>query len=398
MTPASANHLSLEAPERVRSIERRSLTIGVVAGLASLILAFVDKEKFFHAYLLAYMAWLGVSLGCMAFLMIYHLTGGVWGTVVRRPLEAGVRNIWFMAILFIPIAGGMKYIYFWLVPANVAANQHLVELTHSYLTHSGFLFRALIYFVIWIGLGWLLLSLSATQDKPPVRNLSPRFRVISAPGLIVYAFTITFAVVDWVMSLSAPWISTIYGFIFIVGECLSAMCFIVIVETLLIRYEPFSALLKPKEIHDHGKLMLTFVMLWAYFSFSQLLITWAGNLPSEIVWFTRRLYHGWQYVGLFLVIFHFAVPFALLLSRPLKRNPARLVKVAIWLMIARYVDLFWYVEANFKQSFFVTLPDILLPIALGGLWVWMYFRNLRQHPLMAQYAHHTHALLEPAHD
>jgi hypothetical protein len=396
MTPA--NHLNLDAPMGVRSIERRALTIGVVAGLASLVLAFVDKEKFFHAYLIAFMLWLGISLGCMVFLMIYHLTGGVWGTVVRRPLEAGVRTIWFMAVLFIPIAAGMKYIYFWLNPANVASNKHLVELTHSYLTHSGFILRAVIYFVIWIGLSWLLLSLSATQDKPPVRNLSPRFRVISGPGLILYAFTVTFAVIDWVMSLSAPWISTIYGFIFIVGECLAAISFIVIVETILIKYEPFSKVLKPKEIHDHGKLMLTFIMLWAYFSFSQLLITWAGNLPSEITWFTRRLYHGWQYVGLFLVLFHFAVPFALLLSRPLKRNPRRLVKVAIWLIIARYVDLFWCVEGNFRQSFFVTLPDILLPIALGGLWVWMYFRNLRQAPLLPLYAHHTQTLLESVHE
>jgi hypothetical protein len=330
--------------------------------------------------------------------MIYHLTGGVWGTVVRRSLEAGVRTIWFMAVLFIPIAAGMKHIYFWLTPANVAANKHLVDLTHSYLTHSGFILRAVIYFVIWIGLSWLLLSLSATQDKPPVRNLSPRFRVISGPGLILYAFTVTFAVIDWVMSLSAPWISTIYGFIFIVGQCLAAISFIVIVETVLIKYEPFSKVLKPKEIHDHGKLMLTFIMLWAYFSFSQLLITWAGNLPSEITWFTRRLYHGWQYVGLFLVLFHFAVPFALLLSRPLKRNPRRLVKVAIWLIIARYVDLFWCVEGNFSQSFFVTLPDILLPIALGGLWVWMYFRNLRQAPLLPLYAHHTQTLLESVHE
>jgi hypothetical protein len=396
MTPA--NHLNLEAPMGVRPIERRALTIGVVVGLASLILAFAEPDKFFHAYLIAFMAWLGISLGCMVFLMIYHLTGGVWGTVVRRPLEAGVRTIWFMAVLFIPIAAGMKHIYFWLTPANVAANKHLVDLTHSYLTHSGFILRAVIYFVIWIGLSWLLLSLSATQDKPPVRNLSPRFRVISGPGLILYAFTVTFAVIDWVMSLSAPWISTIYGFIFIVGQCLAAISFIVIVETVLIKYEPFSKVLKPKEIHDHGKLMLTFIMLWAYFSFSQLLITWAGNLPSEITWFTRRLYHGWQYVGLFLVLFHFAVPFALLLSRPLKRNPRRLVKVAIWLIIARYVDLFWCVEGNFSQSFFVTLPDILLPIALGGLWVWMYFRNLRQAPLLPLYAHHTQTLLESVHE
>jgi hypothetical protein len=395
---ASANHLNLAAPERVRSIERRALTIGVVVSVASLILAVTETEKFLHAYLIAYMAWLGVSLGCMAFLMLYHLTGGVWGTVARRPLEAGVRTIWIMPILFIPIAAGMDRIYFWLTPANVASNKHLVDLTHSYLTHTGFLVRAVIYFAIWIILSWKLLSMSETQDKPPVTNLSPRFRVVSAPGLIIYAFTVTFAIIDWVMSLSAPWVSTIYGFIFIVGECLSAMCFLVIVETILIKYEPFSKVLKPKEIHDHGKLILAFTMLWAYFSFSQLLIIWAGNLPSEITWFTRRLFHGWEYVGLFLVLFHFAVPFALLLSRPLKRNPNRLIKVALLLMFARYVDIFWFVEANFKQCFFVTLPDILLPFAIGGIWVWMYCRNLRKYPLLVEYAHHTQALLEHAHD
>ena len=395
---ARANNLHLEAPSSLGPIQRRALTIGIICALASVLLAFWRKEQFFHAYLLAFMDWLGLSLGCMAFLMIHHVTGGKWGTVIRRPLEAGMRTLPLMAVLFLPIIFGMNHIYFWLHPENFAENKHLVDLTQSYLTHSGFIFRAVIYFVIWIGMSWLLTRISAIQDRPPVTDLSPRLRTISAPGIVIYAVTITFAIIDWVMSLNAPWISTIYGFIFIVGQCLAAMSFMVVVETILRKYEPFSAVLQPREVHDHGKLMLAFVMLWAYFSFSQFLITWAGNLPEEIVWYTRRIYHGWEYVGLALVLFHFAVPFCLLLSRPLKRNPGRLVKVAIGIMVIRYVDLFWHIEPSFSQSVTVSVADLVIPFAIGGLWVWLYIRNLKQYPVIVPYSHHTQILLESVHE
>ncbi len=398
MSTAPVDHLNLAAPASLQRIERRSLTIGILAAVGSIILAFFETDKFFHAYLLAYMLWLGVTLGCMAFLMIQHLTGGAWGIVIRRQLEAASRTVPLMALLFLPIAFGRMHIYFWMHPEAIAGDKQMVWLTHNYLTQAGFIFRAAIYFIIWFGIARLLTRLSATQDQPPVRNLSPRFRVIAAPGLVLYAFSITFAVIDWVMSLSAPWISTIYGFIFIVGQCLSALCIIVITESILIRDEPMSVVLKPKEVHDHGKLMLAFLMLWAYFSYSQFLITWAGNLPDEISWFTRRLYHGWGGVGLFLVVLHFAVPFALLLSRPFKRNVHALVWLAGWLLLMHYVDLYWYVEANFGQSFFVTISDFVLPVAIGGLWFWMYLRNLRQRPLLPPYELHTRELLDASHE
>src|SRR5437763_9803994 len=249
-------------------------------------------------------------------------------------------------------------------------------MSKTYLNRGGYAGRAVIYFAIWLGLAFILNRWSAEQDAPPVQNLSPRFRKIAAPGLILYAFTISFAVIDWVMSLAPPWISTIYGFIFIVGEVLSAMCVMVIVERILVRYEPTASLLKPKEVHDHGKLILTVVMLWAYFSFSQLLIIWAGNLPSEISFFTRRLYSGWQIVALTLVIFHFAVPFLLLLSRQFKRDAKALVWLASWLLFMRFVDLFWYIEPDFTQRLsslsWVHLLDIVVPISTGGIWFAMF--------------------------
>ena len=407
MTAARVNNTELTAPEVVvNTIYQRSLGVGLLFGVVSLITAILPgtREQFFHSYLLGFMLWLGVALGSMAFLMIQHLTGGLWGMVIRRQLEAAMKTLPLMAVLFIPIIAGMPHLYgTWLHPDS--RNKHLVELSQSYLTRGGYIGRAVIYFAIWLGIAFILSRWSAEQDNPPVQNLSPRFRKIAAPGLILYAFTISFAVIDWVMSLSPPWISTIYGFIFIVGECLSAMCLMVVVERILVRYEPMASLLKPKEVHDHGKLMLTFVMLWAYFSFSQLLIIWAGNLPSEITFFTRRLYSGWQIVALALVVFHFAVPFLLLLSRSFKRDPKTLVWLATWLIFMRFVDLFWYIEPNFNQTIsslsWIHLLDLVVPVAIGGLWFAMFFHNLKSRPLLPAYDVHAQEFLEyvgAAHD
>src|SRR5207302_2197179 len=399
MTAARVNNTEFTAPEVVvNTIYQRSLGVGLLFGVVSLITAILPgtREQFFHSYVLGFMLWLGVELGSMAFLMIQHLTGGKWGMVIRRQLEAAMKTLPLMAVLFIPIIAGMPHLYgTWLHPDS--RNKHLVELSQSYLTRGGYIGRAVIYFAIWLGIAFILSRWSAEQDNPPVQNLSPRFRKIAAPGLILYAFTISFAVIDWVMSLSPPWISTIYGFIFIVGEVLSALCVAVIVERILSNYEPTASLLKAKEVHDHGKLILTFVMLWAYFSFSQLLIIWAGNLPSEINFFTRRLYLGWQIVALALVVFHFAIPFLLLLSRQFKRDAKTLVWLASWLLFMRFVDLFWYIEPNFTQTLAFRwgyLLDLAVPIAIGGFWFAFFCRNLRSRPLLPVYDMHAQEFLE----
>lgn len=418
MTPVLGNNTEFRAPEVVSTMHQRSLGVGIIFGIASLIAAILPgtREQFFHSYLIGYMLWLGLTLGSMCFLMIQHMTGGKWGMIIRRPLEAGMNTLWLMAILFVPVIVGMPFLYNgnheagagwsgWLNAPK--ADAHLYQMAQDYLRPTGtpeFLYlngyigRAIIYFVIWFLFAWGLNKLSLKQDHPPVENLAPRFRRISAPGIIVYAFTITFAVIDWVMSLDPHWISTIYGFIFIAGECLSAMCLMVVVERIMSKHEPMSWLLKPKEVHDHGKLMLTFVLLWAYFSFSQLLIIWAGNLPMEIRFYTRRLYSGWQEIGLALVIFHFFVPFFLLLSRPFKRNASSLVWLAAGLIFMRFVDLFWYIEPNFHKIVsgvrWGYLLDPVVAIAIGGFWLALFFRNLRSRPLLPVYDMHAQEFLE----
>ena len=398
MTTATLNKSELMAPVVMQNIQQRSLIIGGLGAIATIAGAFLAPESFYSAYLIGYMFWLGLSLGCMAILMLYHLVGGKWGTVIRRILEAGMMTLPMMFVLFIPILGNLPKLYPWARPQELAKNRELADIAGSYLHASGVdgvIARYMIYFAIWIAMAYFLNRWSTEQDAPAGGEKSTlRFRALSGPGLVLYSFSISFAVIDWVMSLQARWISTIYGFIFIVGEVLSAFCFVVIVESILSKRKPMSEYLTPKELNDHGNFMLTFVMLWAYFSFSQLLIIWAGNLPEEISWFVRRFNGGWGPVGLFLALFHFAVPFALLLSKALKRNVRKLALLASWLMFARIVDIFWHVEPAARPEFHLSWIHFAVLIGMGGFWMAYFCRNLRLHPLLAIYAPQTIKHLE----
>jgi len=408
MTPATANHLDLSPPPVVKTISRRSLVIGVVFAVIAFAGAFVfphGREQFYRAYLLGFMAWLGLALGSMAILMIRHLTGGGWGTVIRRVLGAAMRTLPLLALLYIPILFAVPHLYPWAGPLDSVRDEHIREhlaknpfITQSYLTFRGFLFRAIIYFAIWNLLSLLLSKWSKQTDRPDAPDNSQRFKAVSGPGLILYGFTISFAAIDWMMSLDPSWISTIFGLIILIGEVLSAMCFAVVVERILYNYKPMSELLRPDFVHDHGKWMLTFIMVWAYFSFSQWLIIWAGNLPSEITFYLKRLSGGWGSVGLFLALFHFCVPFAILLSRSFKRDICKLVWLAIWLMLMRYLDLFWIIEPNFSPTLTLTWADVVVPIAIGGLWLAYFFRNLSELPLVPAYDPDAKEVLEPAHE
>jgi hypothetical protein len=403
MSTARVNQIDLTAPPFVEALQRKSLLVGVLFSAISVIVAVVSPPKFFQAYLLAYMLCVGATLGCLGWLMIQHVTGGVWGTVMRRPLEAGTRTLPLMLILFLPLLFGMRHLYAWMDPVVVAKEPHLQKLTGAYLNLHDFILRAAFYFVVWGLLVFFLNRYSAEQDRPLTRDVGKSIRKVSAPGLLIYALTVSFAVIDWVMSLDPHWISTIYPLIFVIGQCLSALCLMVVVERILSSRPPVLLYLKPREVHDHGKFMLAFIMLWAYFSFSQLLIIWAGNLPEEITWYARRLYGGWQGVGLFIVIFHFAIPFLFLLSRSFKRSPLSLVWLAAWMLFMRWVDVLWHIEPNFYRT--VSLVGgldvaawIVVPVGMGGLWLTLFFYNLKQRPLLALYDPKSWVLLEPTHE
>lgn len=386
----------------------------LVAGLAGLAVCaagyFLDRDHFFRAYLIAYMFWLGVALGSLALMMVHHQSGGAWGLVIRRILEASSRTLPALAILFLPVVLGMGHLYPW-THADHVQQDEILRHKALYLNTPFFLVRALFYFASWIGLAWVLNRWSRRQDDGDPAA-TRRMQLISGGGLVLYGLTITFASIDWVMSINPHWFSTIFGFLFMGGQGLSALAFTVVVATILWRRDPMHHVFNAGHFHDLGKLMLAFVMLWAYFNFSQYLIIYSGNLVEEIPYYITRTTHGWGYVALTLVIFHFAAPFALLLSRDLKRSANRLVLVAVAILVVRLVDLFFLVSPEFAASganlhlaagggahesgLFVHWLDAAAPIGIGGIWLWLFLSRLAERPLLPVRDPHLTEALEQA--
>lgn len=378
------------APESVSRLQTRAFGVGAIALLLSIYGAARSPQTFFASYLMTFLLVLGLALGSLGLVMLQHLTSGHWGVIIRRPLESATRTLPFLVIAFLPIAiFGMQYLYNghgndkgWL-NAPASGEGALSAFQKSWLTHNGYLVRAVIYFAVWLALMFIFNIWSKQQDiNQTDRALRQRFKMLAGPGIILYVFAMSFAAIDWVMSISPHWASTIYGFIFVGGQLISSMSFMIAVVVLLARAEPFSEILQPRHLHDLGKLLLAFVMLWAYFDFSQLLIIWSGNQPEEISFFRTRLYGQWGIVALIVVIFHFFIPFFLLLSQDLKRRAQIISKIAIWLILMRLVDLFWMTRPEFTSSAVPSWLDVVLPIALGGLWLGFFAFNLKQCPLL----------------
>src|SRR6266849_326706 len=315
------------APESIGLLQQRALLVGVVALVLSIVGAVKFPGPFYQSYLMSFMLLLGLTLGSLGLLMLQHLTGGQWGIIIRRSLESAVRTLPLLLAFFLPIIFfGMKHLYAaWLDPDRLK-EQPLSDLQKTYLTAGGFQFRALIYFAIWLALMFVFDRLSKQQDvNQSDRALRRRLKMLAGPGIILYAFAMSFAAIDWVMSLSPH---------------------------------------------------------WAYFDFSQLLIIWSGNLPEEISFYRTRLYGGWGVVAVLVLVFHFFVPFFLLLSQNVKRNAKVLPKIAQWLIFMRLVDLFWMTRPEFTSRALPSWLDIVLPLALGGLWLGLFAFNLRQYPLL----------------
>jgi hypothetical protein len=358
-------------------LQRRLLIAGAVGAAVSLVGALLNARQFFQSYLMAYMLCLGVTLGCLALGMVHQLSGGAWGVLIRRPIGAATRVLPIMTVLFLPVLAGMRTLYPWTDATRVAADE-VLQHKHLYLNVPFFLVRAAVYFGVWNLLTYLLNAWSLEQDRNPDPRLARRMQKLSAVGLLGYGLTITFASFDWLMSLEPHWFSTIYGVLIIGGQGLSAMALMIAVLVWLGRRPPLDRIVVPAHFHDLGNLMLAFVMLWAYFSFSQYLIIWAGNLPLEISWYQHRLQTGWRTVGVTLILFHFAVPFVVLLSRTVKRAPDLLIRVAIGILVLRLIDLFWLIAPEFHENGLVVhWLDVVLPLSMGALWLAAFVWQLR---------------------
>jgi len=349
-----------QAPESVGRLQQRALLIGGVALLVSILGAVRKPGDFYPSYLMSFLLILGLTVGSLGLVMLQHLTSGHWGIIIRRPLEAATRTLPLIAAFFLPILFfGMKYLYrAWLSPVELQ-KAPLSQFQQTYLTSGRFQVRAVIYFVVWLLLMFIFNSLSKQQDaNREDRTVRLRFKMLAGPGIILY------------------------GFLFVAGQLISSMSLMIAVVVLLARTGPFASVLQKRHLHDLGKLLLAFVMLWAYFDFSQLLIIWSGNQPEEISFYRTRLYGGWGVVAVIVLVFHFFVPFFLLLSQDVKRNAKVLPKIALWLIFMRLVDLFWMTRPEFTSRAVPTWLDVVLPIALGGLWLGLFAFNLKQQPLL----------------
>jgi len=355
-------------PPNMSDVQKRSLIAGIVFLVILAAGAFVNARQFFQAYLIGWTFWTGIAVGSLALLMLQHLTGGGWGLVIRRSLEAATRTLPLMGVLFIPVVIGAHSIYHeWMDPEEVAKHP-AVQFKSGYLNLPFFTVRAVIYFGVWIALAFFLNKWSLAQDRTADNRYTKNMRVLSGGGMVALIFSVTFASIDWYMSIEPDWFSTIYGFIFVAAWSLSALAFVIAVMARLVREEPMRRIVAPLHFHDLGKLLLALVMLWAYFAFSQFLIIWSGNLPEEITWYLRRIYGGWGALIVTIGILHFAAPFLFLLSRGIKRNPNKLVLVAALVLVMRSADLLWMLAPAFQHRMWI-LMDIAALIGFGGLWL-----------------------------
>jgi hypothetical protein len=378
-------HTADEQIPELAKYQRQYLLAGAVGAVISAAGYFLNPTQFFQSYLTGYMFVLGLTLGCLALAMIHQLSGGAWGIVVRRPAGAAARVLPVLTVMFLPIVFGMHHLYQW-THADAVAADPILQHKHLYLNTTFFLIRAAIYFTVWNGLSYFLNKWSLEQDRTGDPQLTRKMQTLSGGGLLAYGLCITFASFDWMMSLAPHWFSTIYGMIIIAGQGLIALAFLLVILSWLSRREPLHDFLKPVHFHDLSNLMLAFVMLWAYFSFSQYLIIWSGNLPEEITWYVSRTQTGWRAFALALVIFHFTLPLLLLLSRNIKRDPSSIAKVAMAVIVARLLDIFWLIAPEFYQhGISVSWMDVVLPVTLSLIWLGCFMGQLRGRALLPVY-------------
>jgi hypothetical protein len=372
-------------------IQRKALLAGVVGlgvcGLGGLF----DRAPFFRSYLVAYLFLLGLGLGSWVILMVHHLTGGEWGWALRGVLKAGTRTIPLLVLLFLPLLPGLRDLYPWLrwEPDEIQESPTL-QFKTLYLNAPFFLVRAFVYLAAWGGFSVMLLRWSADLAHGPAELEPRRLRMLSAPGLLAYGLTITFASIDWVMSLEPLWYSTIYGPLFATGQALSGMAFAIAMVVWLAPPAEFSAVITKKQLRDLGNLLMAFILLWTYMSFAQFLLIWSGNLPEEVIWYKRRLQGGWEFLGVLLILLHFVLPFMLLLSRDVKHSPRTLAAVAVLLLGIHLVDLYWVVmpgalpRAEGDPPLQLHWMDPAALVGLGGIWLAFFLRELRREPLLPE--------------
>lgn len=377
---------------RAASVERIAGLVGVVGLFFCVVGFFANRAEFFQSYLFAFIYWGGFAIGGLGCLLLNNVVGGRWGVTARRFFEAQMRTLPLMFIFFLVLLLGLQYLYPW-THSDLVHNNDYLKAKQSYLNVPFFLVRVCIYFLIWCFWGWRVRSMSDLQDKTGDPTLRERMRAFSAPGLLIFVLTTTFAYIDWVLSSDAQYYSTVYGAMILIGDVLQTFALTLVVMILASEGDRFGGRINKVILHDLGNLMFAFTIFWTYLSASQLIITWPANLPQELQWYLDRVHGPWKWLTLIIALSMFAIPFLALLSQARKRNPKRLIRIAVWLLVARIIDIFWIVEPTFRNKtpsgllatasgFTIYWTDFAAFFGMGGIWVYVYVRQLRSRPLL----------------
>lgn len=374
---------------RLKEMQTRFLVVGVVGIAASLGMVLISgPSAFFQGYLLAFLFWNGLALGCMNVLMLHHIVGGGWGFVIQRILEAGTRNLWWMPVLFLPLLyplfTGDVHVWPWTNQEYLDANPVVAGKT-GYLNEIFFVARFALYYSLWLTIVFMLNGMSKRLDETGDQRITVRFRQVSSVGIVVYILSVTFAATDWGMSIEPEWFSTIYPPIHFAGYGLCAFVFCIMVLAFVHKSRPHADVMSVEYFQQLGGLTLAFTIVWSYFSFSQFLITWSGNLPEEIGFFLHRTSESLIIWAVCLILFHFAFPLFFLMQRIVKRNLRPLVIMAAMIFMMRFADLTYLVKPSFvgnHNQFPLGLMDIFLFVGIGGIWMSRFFAELAKRPLM----------------
>jgi hypothetical protein len=418
---------SLAAPGILSAWRTRALIVFAAAAILSVFFAFTHEGRnhILRAYLLGYMICFGFAGGGLVVLMLQYVSGGKWGLLLRRPLEAMTRTIWLVGAMFVPIILLWKHLYQWAAfptagaVAEALAN-HAVTLEQALTLNAKramlnptavIIQTAIIFGILWI-FQYFLNKWSLERDADPERGTEPsydrwriRFENLSGIGILIYVFLLTMGAIDWIKSLDITWYSSIWGLQFLVGQGYGVLALGILSVILLSRYEPMKTMLRKTEQHDLGKLAFAFVMLNIYLCFAEFLIIWSGNVPDEIPWYLNRIRGGWWVICSLDFICHWLIPFVLLLSRDLKRNKQKMIWLTSFMIFARCLDMFWLIEPNFADAAgnlhiagnIGILAYITVPVAVISLWAAYYMTQLQARPLISVNDPHVEEMLEPEH-
>lgn len=370
---------------KAASVERICGVVGALGVLLCVAGFFANREMFFQSYLFAFLYWGGFSIGGLGVLVLNHTVGGRWGVTSRRYVEAQMRTLPFILLLFLLLLLGMKELYPWTHIHTVqnAVSRAILYQKRGYLNVPFFIIRTIIYFAIWLFWGMRVYKWSDRQDQTGDPTLRERMRAFSAPGCVIVTFTASFAYIDWMLSADPQFFSTIYGAMLLFGDVLQTFALTILVLVLTSKGDRFGGRINSVFLHDIGNMMFAFTIFWTYLAASQLIIVWPANLPQEIGWYLVRVHNGWKVLATAVSLTMFLVPFLALLSQDRKRDPVRLMRVAIWILVARVVDMFWIVEPTYRTGgFSIYWTDFAAFIGIGGIWIYLFLGYLKRRPLL----------------